>query len=174
MTTLPKTRQDRIPLVEHGKRSSTSVVVIHTTEGAARSAINWFKNPKAGGVGAHLIVSWRNATQLADLDAICWHAPGANYNGIGIEHGGYASWSRSVWKLRKRQRVLSANRCAWICYHYNLGLPTHKKNVFGHKDFPAGGHHDPGDGWPWDLYIAAARRAYRHLVASNGRSWDAA
>lgn len=133
--------------------------------------MNWFDNPEAGGVGSQVVVGTKKCYQLSDLNALVWHAAGANTNYIGFEHDGFSSWPRWRWLLRRTQRKMSANRTAWICYHYGLGLPRKGVNVFGHVDFPAGGHDDPGKGWPWDLYMAACRRAYRNLVKSNGKKW---
>jgi N-acetyl-anhydromuramyl-L-alanine amidase AmpD len=173
MTWLPNTGRRPTPEIVHGTRSSTRGVVIHTIEGSDEGAISWFRNPQAGGVGAHVVIGANPpvAIQLCDLDAKCWHAAGANETTIGIEHEGKASDSKWTWVKRRTQRKLSANRTAWICWHYKLGQPRKGHNVWGHVDFPAGGHHDPGKGWPWVLYMAACRRAYRKLQASHGRKW---
>src|SRR3954453_18966374 len=146
-------------------RSKTRGVVIHTIEGSDEGAVSWFANPAAGGVGAHVVIGYSppRAIQLCDLEAKCWHAAGANSEYIGVEHEGAASDSKARWILRRTQRKLSANRVGWICWHYGLGEPKKGVNVFGHVDFPQGGHFDPGRGWPWTLYMAACRRAYRHL-----------
>lgn len=174
MVRVPATTFHRIDREDHGRRTVTKGVVVHTIEGSDEGAISWFDNPDAGGVGAHLVIGYSppRAVQLVDLDDICWHAAGANHEYIGIEHEGAASDSYFTWVKRRSQRKMSANRTAWICYHYNLGVPTKGKNVFAHADFPAGGHHDPGTGWPWRLYIAAARRAYKKLVKTNGKKWS--
>lgn len=170
---LPNTPRHLERNIAHGKRPKTRGVVIHTIEGSDEGAISWFANPQAGGVGAHIVIGHTppRAVQLADLDMMCWHAKGANSDTIGIEHEGRASDSRFTWIKRRTQRKLSANRTAWICWHYKLGEPRHHHNVWGHVDFPAGGHHDPGPGWPWTLYMLAARRAYRKLVKSHGKKW---
>jgi N-acetyl-anhydromuramyl-L-alanine amidase AmpD len=149
-------------------------VVIHTIEGTADAAESWFHNPQAGGVGAHVIMGHQGAVQTTDLDAVCWHAPGANRTHVGIEHEGFSSYGKLEWLKKDARHMLraSANRTAWICWHYKLGKPTRYGNVFGHVDFPAGGHNDPGSGWPWTFYIYLARRAYKHLVASRGKRWS--
>lgn len=174
MTTLPATQQHREPRIAHGVRALTKGVVIHTIEGSAAGAIAWFSNPAADGLGAHIVIGYHppRAVQLTDLDNECWHATGANSAYIGIEHEGAAADSAAQWIRRRSQRKMSANRTAWICYHYKLGEPRKGSNVFGHVDFPEGGHHDPGKGWPWKLYMMAARRAYKNLVKSKGKSWS--
>lgn len=170
---LPSTDWHPNSRVAHGWRTQTRGVVIHTTEGPPGSAENWFKEPGARGEGAHVIVGKTKVTQIADLNAVCFHASGANHAFIGFEHEGYASNSKRQWLTRDNRRLLraSANRVAWVCYRYQLGRPRHKRNVFGHRDFPRGGHVDPGRGWPWFFYMALCRRAYRNLVRSDGRTW---
>jgi N-acetyl-anhydromuramyl-L-alanine amidase AmpD len=174
MVVLPNTRQSYESQVVHGKRARTKGVVIHTIEGTDEGAVSWFANPSAGGVGAHIVVGHAppRVVQLCDLDAVCWHAVGANSEYIGIEHEGCAADSKVTWMRRRKQRILSANRVAYICWHYGLGTPRKGFNVFGHIDFPRGGHHDPGPGfWVGGLYMAACRRAHKNLQRSNGRRW---
>jgi N-acetyl-anhydromuramyl-L-alanine amidase AmpD len=173
MTRLPNTRFHDLPGIAHGKRKRTDGVTIHTIQGTDESAEAWFANRNAGGVGAHIIIGTSHAVQLTDLDNICWHAPGCNSNRIGIEHDGFAENTRLQWlsSARRRELRMSANRTAWICYHYKLGQPTKGTNVIGHVDCPGSDHTDPGKGWPWTFYIWLARRAYKRLVATKGRSW---
>lgn len=176
MTRLPSTTFHNNPLLVHGKRLGTRGVVIHTIEGTDEGAEAWFKNRQAKGFGAHVIIGQeKNRTiQTTDLDNLVYHAAGANTYYVGIEHEGFASYSKVQW-LRKVNRKLlraSANRTAWICFHYKLGQPSKGKNVFAHADFPAGGHHDPGKGWPWIFYMMLCRRAYKNLVKSHGRRWS--
>ena len=171
MTRLPNTPMRVNPLVEHGRRAETKGVVIHTIEGTDEGAEAWFRNRAAQGVGAHVIIGQeRDRTiQTTDLDNICWHARGANSTHIGIEHEGFARYSRLQWLSKVNRKLLraSANRTAWICWHYKLGRPTRGRNVFAHADFPEGGHTDPGKGWPWWFYIYLARRAYSNLIATG-------
>lgn len=164
-----------IACVAHGTRPRTYGVVIHTIEGSHDGAISWFSNPGAGGCGAHVVFGTRpgEVTQLCDLNAICWHAPGANYDRIGFEHEGYASYRREDWLTPARKSMLkrSANRTAWVCWKYGLGRPRRRVNVHGHVDFPAGGHHDPGEGFPWKRYMRWANAAYFALKLTNGKAW---
>lgn len=176
MIKLPNTPFRRVQAIEHGERKVTRGVVLHTIEGSDEGAVSWFANPEAGGVGAHVVVGYNppQRWQLTDLNTLCYHAVSANSSYIGIEHEGRASDSRLTWVKRRTQRKMSANAVAWICYHYALGKPVKGRNVFGHVDFPAGGHHDPGPGfWAGGLYMAACRRAYRNLARTHGRKWSA-
>lgn len=173
MRRLPNTPLDRIRRIEHGKRRRTRGVVIHVIDGTASSARWWFKDPRNNDrVGAHLIIGLKSAIQVADLDAVCFHARGANSDWIGFEHEGLGGQSAARWSARRTQRKVSANRAAWVCYHYGLGTPTWGKNIRPHASFPAGGHPGcPGKHFPKRLYIMAARRAYKNLVKSKGRTW---
>jgi N-acetyl-anhydromuramyl-L-alanine amidase AmpD len=176
VTRLPNTAFHPNPLIAHGRRLSTVGVVIHTIEGTDEGAEAWFNNRQAKGVGAHVIVGQEQSRtiQTTDLDNVCWHCPGANEHWIGIEHEGFASMSKVQWLKPVNRRLLraSANRTAWICWHYKLGSPVRGKNVKGHGDFPLPNTHtDPGKGWPWLLYMFLCRRAYKNLVKSKGQRW---
>lgn len=172
MTQLPNTAQHNNPAVAHGRRTVTRGVVIHTIEGTDEGAESWFRNRAAGGVGAHVIIGQEKhrTIQTTDLDNICYHAIGANQEYVGIEHEGFASYTKRAWLAPNNRKLLraSANRTAWIVWHYNLGAPKKGRNVFGHADFPQGGHSDPGKGWPWWFYMFLVRRAHRHL-RRNGK-----
>lgn len=181
MTTVPSTKQHRIKRIDHGHRGTTRGVVIHVMAGTLAGTLSWWADTSHEADGAHLAIGLKEAVQTADLDAICWHAPGddvkipgtqnGNHEFIGFEHEGGGLDDRKTWIKRRKQRVMSANRCAWVCYHYHLGEPEWNKNVGEHSDFPAGGHPCPGPGFPKDLYIKAAQRAYKNLVRSRGKRW---
>lgn len=181
MVRAPNTELHLIPRISHGTRTTTKGVVIHVMAGTLAGTLAWWPRTDHEADGAHLCIGLSKAVQTADLDAVCWHAPGDDYkipgtqNGnhefIGIEHEGGGLDDRKTWIKRRKQRVLSANRCAWICYHYHLGEPEWNRNVAHHSDFPAGGHPCPGPGFPNDLYIAAAQRSYKNLVRSKGKRW---
>ena len=171
MLRLPNTPLHHNPMVEHGTRPFTKGVVIHTIEGTDEGAEAWFANRQAGGIGAHVIIGQepQRTIQVADLAQVCWHAVGANHTHIGFEHEGFASTSKAGWLSKANRHMLraSANRTAWVCWHYELGTPKKGVNVFAHADFPEGGHHDPGSGWPWTFYLYLCRRAYKRLVATG-------
>jgi len=171
MTRLPNTSMHRIAKLEHGRRYRTHGVVIHVMDGNLNGTIDWWSR-RGNTIGAHLCVGKSKAVQTADLDAVCYHAPGANATWVGIEHEGTGHDSMARWTLRRTQRVLSANRCAWILYHYRCGTPKWGKNVKRHSEF--GGSHPncPGKGFPVILYMAAVNRAYNNLVKSRGKTWD--
>jgi N-acetyl-anhydromuramyl-L-alanine amidase AmpD len=165
VTKLPATEYKPIQRIQHGRRRVTRGVVIHTIEGSQDGAFSYFSTSSPQGVGAHVLVGLKKVIQCADLDQICYHAINANSTMIGIEHDGSASFTKSKWLSAARRTFLrmSANRTAWICWHYKLGAPKHGRNVFGHYEIPGNDHVDPGKGWPWWFYIWLCNRAYKNL-----------
>lgn len=180
-TQLPASTQHRIARIEHGTRTTTRGVVLHVMDGTLAGTLSWWADTSHEADGAHICVGLKEVVQTAGLNTVCWHAPGdnthmqgvqdGNHEWIGIEHEGHGLDSPREWVRRRKQRIMSANRCAWICYHARLGEPEYNVNVARHSDFPAGGHPCPGDGFPMALYILAARRAYRNLERSGGTRW---
>lgn len=174
MTRIPATKWHPTPRAWHGTRGKPTECIIHTIEGNAEGALSWFNssgNPY--GTGAHLVISQNAAYQTADLETLLWHCKGANTSGVGFEHAGAASYSKLKWLSKANRKLLrmSANRVAWVCYHYKLGAPKKGKNVRGHYEVPGNDHTDPGKGWPWTFYMWLARRAYKNLVNSDGKRW---
>jgi hypothetical protein len=179
---LPNTRLHQISAVEHGLRTTTKGVTVHVMAGTLAGTLSWWPQPRAKGTGAHVAVGLDEAVQTANLDAICWHAPGddvlapgvqnGNHEFVGIEHEGRGSDSYLTWLRRRKQRRLSANRAAWILYHYGCGSPRWGVNVVPHSAFPLGGHPScPGAHFPRRLYMLAVKRAYRNLRRSGGQRW---
>lgn len=156
-------KQRRITRIEQGKRSDTNFVVLHDTESDNIDGVeNYFRTSSPDEVGAHIGISTKGETrQWADLDAIVYHARGANAVSVGIEICGYASQSRARWLRRRSQRIAVAEAIARICNAYKLGLPTSGKNVKLHSEIVAGGHHDPGPNFPRGKVMELARKRYR-------------
>lgn len=167
---LPATPYRYNARIDHGTRGRTRGVVIHCVEGSASGAESWFKNPAAGGVGAHVILGPSlpgGCVQTVPLENKCWHAMAVGNSGyIGFEHEGYTANSKLTWLKASNRRMLrqSANRAAWVCWKFKLGKPSKKNGtVIGHVDVPGNDHTDPGKGWPWVFYLMLANRAYRKL-----------
>ena len=150
-------------------------------DGSLEGSISWWRRP-GNKIGAHICIDNKKAVQTADLDAVCWHAPGdnmaqagsqlGNSQFIGIEHAGFGHDSYTRWLARRKQRVMSANRTAWILYHYKCGKPKWGVNVVRHSNFSGTTHRScPGKSFPYRLYMLAVNRAYRNLVKSKGKKW---
>ncbi len=157
------------------------LVVLHSTEGsetsgAARAVALWFAG-KAGApapqASAHYVVDMNSIVQCVREDDVAWHAPGANHNGIGIEHVGYAKQSAAAWgdPYSAAELALSAGLCAGICQRHGIpvafvdaaGLLRHERGITTHaevtKAFHGSTHTDPGAGFPMDAYLAMVRAA---------------
>lgn len=171
---LPNTPYRYCGRIDHGRGHTKRYAVIHSTEsppGSLRGVENFFRRSSPQTAGAQVIIDDNSVVQLTPLSSLVYHCPGGNSAGIGFELTGYAD-NRYSWKKRRRQRKLAANRVAWLCYVNGWGSPRRGKNVFAHGDFPPpNNHYDPGKHFPWALFMAAARRAYRKLQRTNGRSW---
>jgi hypothetical protein len=152
---------------DNANRSGSMIdwIIIHTVQGSASSAVNWFQNPNAN-VSAHYTVSESGYQyQSVSDEDIAWHAGGSNYNtwSIGIEHGGYVSGT-----YEDAQYRASAALTRWLCEQYNIpkqhigNVPYDAANpasggVIGHEQVPSNGHTDPGPNWDWGYYMDLVR-----------------
>lgn len=148
-------------------------VVVHTMEapekpGTARAVARWFAGPDAPQASAHYCIDDAECVQCVPETVVAWAAPGANKQGIHLEHAGYAAQTPIQWGDDYSQRVLalSARRCADVCLRYRIpavrlsaaDLRAGKLGICGHRDvtdaFSAGkGHTDPGPNFPWAQYV---------------------
>jgi hypothetical protein len=102
-----------------------------------------------------------------------WHAPGANHDGIGIEHAGRAAQTGRDWSDAYSTSMLdrSATLVAELCRRYEIPvtwldaveLKAGKRGITTHKAvtdaFKRGSHWDPGQGFPVERYLALVRAA---------------
>lgn len=147
------------------------LIVIHDMEypekaGAALWCANFFAGSQAPKASAHYCVDNNEIIQCVKDEDVAWHAPGANRNGIGIEHAGYAKQTASDWMddYSREMLVLSAGLVADLCDKYGIPvkrltveeLAAGEKGIVGHADvskWKGGGHWDPGPNFPWDWYL---------------------
>lgn len=123
----------------------------------------------AEGIISHNCVDSNSIVQCVRDRDVAWHAPGANHNGIGIEHAGYAKQSRKEWldAYSSAELAISAKLVGHLLALYNIPLVkltpdmlrAGARGICGHKDvtdaFSGGrGHQDPGPSFPWDAYLA--------------------
>ena len=159
-------------------------IVIHVTQGSWSSAINWFKDSRAG-VSAHYTVRSSDGFigQSVQERDIAYHAGYWPYNqtSIGIEHEGYVSDPK--WFTEKMYRS-SARLSAYLCKKYNI--PMDRSHIIGHNEVPSATHTDPGGNWNWTKYMSYVREAagatsttYSQVVDnatpgrfSAGSNWD--
>jgi N-acetyl-anhydromuramyl-L-alanine amidase AmpD len=156
-----------------GRIKKITGIVIHTMEntekpGNARGVALWFAGTQAPKASAHYCVDSVDVIQCVRDSDTAWHAPGANANGIGIEHAGRAAQSDADWQDEFSQKMLvkSAKLVAHLCKVHGIPavrlspaeLAAGGSGIFGHKDCTdafktKGGHVDPGPHFPWTQYI---------------------
>ena len=168
------------PFVEspHVKRTGgrrIDLIVIHTMERdekgtSAENCAQWFRNPAAN-VSAHYCVDDDSIVQCVRDQDVAWHAPGANHDGIGIEHAGRARQSGREWGDAYSVAMLerSAGLVAELCRRYAIpatwlyaaDLKAGKRGITTHKAvsdaFGRSSHWDPGAGFPVERYLALVR-----------------
>jgi hypothetical protein len=154
-------------------------VVIHTAETgevkkSARGTANWFNSEmraKDGNIyeaSAHFCVDADEIIGCVDPTYMAYGAPGANRQGIHIEHAGRASQTPEQWADEYSDRMLrrSAALVSALCRKH--GIPIKRigpdelkaggRGICGHDTvsaaFPVrGAHTDPGPAFPWARYI---------------------
>lgn len=157
-----------------------TLLIVHTMEapekpGTARGVANWFAGDTSPMASAHYCIDSQEIIQCVMEDVVAWAAPGANKNGIHLEHAGYAAQTIPQWGDDYSMAVLarSAALAADICARH--GIPIVKltaadlkqggaRGICGHFDVTFGlnggkGHTDPGVMFPWPSYLAAIRAA---------------
>lgn len=151
----------------HGK-IDPKVIILHSTESHDRPGITdvagvqiYLENTEDQ-LGIHFVVDKvGNVGQSANTNDLVYHARGANSFAIGIEMIGFAKFSLKQWYLRRKQLHKVAKLLAWASKKH--GIPLERSTTHGialHRDYPAGGHWDPGYNFPINrvLKIAAKYR----------------
>ena len=161
-------------MVGLNKPRQIDLLIFHTMESpskpnTAENVAAWFAGPNAPRASAHYCIDVDSTVQCVRDRDVAWHAPGANHNGIGLEHAGYARQSAIEWRNPYNQAMLlrSAKLAARLCREYNIPierrtvdeLKSKMRGICGHVDitnaFNGGnGHTDPGVSFVWDEYIA--------------------
>ena len=164
-------------------RTAVDLVVLHSMEnaerpGSAQGVAMWFASKDAPRASAHYCVDEGEAIQcVADKD-VAWHAPGANHNGIGIEHAGRASQSAADWLDSYSTAMLwrSIDLCAAICRRWHIpaaligveGLQAGRRGITTHAlvslAFRKSSHTDPGTGFPIAWYVGRVQARLKESV----------
>ena len=159
---------------------SIDVITIHDMEypelpTSAEWCAQFFAGSAAPRASAHYSVDSNSIVQSVRDRDVAWHAPGANHNGIGIEHAGYAKQSRAQWldAYSRQELAISAKLVAHLCALYEIPivklgpaeLRTGEHGICGHVDvsvaFGKSTHYDPGPNFPWDEYLALVELSAR-------------
>jgi N-acetyl-anhydromuramyl-L-alanine amidase AmpD len=170
-----------IPFVQarnytRGRSNSIDVIVIHTMESpekpdTAESVAAWFAGSTAPQASAHYCIDADSVVECVRDTDVAWHAPGANHNGIGIEHAGRAAQSAADWSDAYSMKLLdlSAGLVAQKCAKYDIPavwlsaaqLRAGKRGITGHvqvsEAFKRTDHTDPGKSFPVEAYVARVR-----------------
>lgn len=160
------------------------LIVIHTMEmdekgETAENCAAWFRNPIAK-CSAHYCVDADSIVQCVRDEDVAWHAPGANHDGIGIEHAGRARQTGREWNDAYSKAMLerSAGLVAELCRRYGIpivwlyaaDLKAGKRGITTHKAvseaFRRSDHWDPGAGFPVEQYLARVRMKLGGSIAA--------
>ena len=139
--------------------------ILHSTESYNRPGISditgvfGFWDRQDRGFWAHAVVDDQgNSGFGANGNQIVWATFGANTGSLQIEMVAFAARSQADWMRRKPQLHAVAR---WLAiWHEQYGIPlTHStsRGVALHRDFPAGGHTDPGAAFPLGYVLKRAR-----------------
>lgn len=157
-----------------------ALIVLHCMEyPEAATTAEWcagfFAGPGAPNASAHYAVDSDSIVNCVKPELVAWHAPGANRQGIGIEHAGFARQSRLQWldDYSLAMLHLSAKLTAWLCGtrfqipvrfvaadQLRRGMPGITTHWEVTKAFPdKGSHTDPGPHFPINDYLAWVAQA---------------
>lgn len=152
-------------------------VIIHVTQGSWSSAINWFRDSRAG-TSCHYTIRSSDGKigQSVEEKNIAYHAGNWSYNqtSVGIEHEGYVS--NSSWFTDAMYRS-SARLTAYLCKKYRI--PIDRKHIIGHSQVPyPNSHTDPGRYWNWTKYMNMVRgyagsSTYKQVVDNSSARFSA-
>jgi N-acetyl-anhydromuramyl-L-alanine amidase AmpD len=162
------------------RRNRIDLIVIHDMEApekgtTAEAVARYFQsNVQAS---AHYCIDSNSIVQCVRDSDIAWHAPGANHNGIGLEHAGYARQTRHEWfdAYSTKMLLLSAKLTARLCKKYGIpvrfvsppGLMNEERGITTHRAvsaaFRRSSHTDPGTAFPMEWYLIQVRRELRAL-----------
>jgi len=104
------------------------IVLHYTTSATAKSAVNWFLDPKSR-VSAHYVIDKNgDIYQCVPDGEKAWHAKGDNVDSIGIEHA-----ARKGEGLTAMQEAASIALIKWLMSEYKIP----RSMVLGHRFAPA-------------------------------------
>jgi N-acetylmuramoyl-L-alanine amidase CwlA len=155
------------------------LVVVHTMEApekgeTAEACARYLSRlPATRKASVHFCVDADEEIRCLPDRHVAYAAPGANHNGLHIEHAGYARQTPAEWADAYSERMLrrSARLTASLCKRYGIpvrfvgpaGLKAGRRGVTTHaavtKAFPgpARTHWDPGPGFPIRHYLELVR-----------------
>ena len=161
-----------------GKPRSIDLICLHTMEYPERpTGAEWcaqyFASRTAPKASAHYCVDADSTVQCVRDEDVAWAAPGANHNGIQIEHAGYAKQTLADWADPYSQAMLkrSAELTARLCKRHSIpvrslkapGLLRGLRGITTHaavsEAFKRSNHWDPGKDFPMSQYLLLVKDA---------------
>jgi N-acetyl-anhydromuramyl-L-alanine amidase AmpD len=143
------------------------LLVIHSMEnqekpGAARQVAQWFAGPDAPEASAHFCIDSHEVIQCVRETDVAWAAPGANHNGIHLEHAGMARQTAEDWADVYSASMLdvSIRLATSLCKAFGIppelvgvaGLKVGRRGITTHayvtQAFKLSTHTDPGLEFP--------------------------
>lgn len=155
-----------------GRTTKTRLIIIHTieggeTSGTAWSVAGWFASPDAPQASCHYAVDPSEVVGCVQPGDTAWAAPGANADGLQVEHAGMAAQTAAQWADAASTAILArsasltrslADRYGIPLRHLSDGqLAAGQAGFVGHAQvsrvYRRSDHTDPGPGFPWDRYM---------------------
>lgn len=136
---------------------------------------------------AHEVIDCNSVVQCVLDKDVAYAAAGANRDGKHYELAGYASQTADQWLDAYGQQLLPivADRVAADCVRYNVPpvrltveqlRDKRSRGITHHADveraWPSTGHHDVGDGFPWDYFLALVRQRVAALTNPGHQQED--
>lgn len=177
----PRGRVDYVVNRSSRRGVRPKLIVIHTTEShdrPGRSDVDgvhsWFNNPRSS-ASSHVIVDEEahSTTCVPDAEK-AWTQANYNPHCLSIELIAFASTPRWRWLKRERQLKKAAKFTAHWCIKHSIPavrgqvspnvVNVIKPGIIGHAQMgrAGGGHHDPGQGFPWDRFMRYVAYYRRH------------
>jgi len=185
-------RAKNFTTVPADKPRKIDLVVIHTMEApehaaTAENVAAYFAGANAPQASVHYCIDSDSIVQTLEERHVAWGAPGANNNGIHLEHAGYARQTAADWADDYSMAMLqrSAELVAEICARHAIplrwvdadGLVAGERGLTTHdavsKAFKKSNHWDPGPSFPFDAYLELVRSfgPAPRPVAPNTEEW---
>lgn len=149
------------------------LIVLHDMEypenlDAAEKVAAYFAGRNAPEASAHYCIDTDSIVQCVREQDVAWAAPGANHNGVHLEHAGYAKQRPEEWNdaYSQQELSLSAALAAQLTVKYQLpvefvtvdGLKAGKRGITTHnavsQAFKRSTHTDPGPNFPMTQYLS--------------------
>jgi N-acetyl-anhydromuramyl-L-alanine amidase AmpD len=160
-----------------GRISPIRLIVVHSMEWAekgttAEDCARMFATMTRA-ASAHVCVDNNSVVRSVKDTDTAWAAPGANADGLQMELAGFARQKRADW-LDAYSKVMleraASVAAAWCKLHKipvkklsKTELKAGKRGFTTHADVSAvykrSDHHDPGTGFPWDVFLDMVRDA---------------